>query len=387
MEPDASRPSHQLQSYFEQRKGEILEFTRWLVEQESMTRVAEATDRLARNFGARLAELGAAVDYVSDPCYGTTVLGRFRINAGERPGQLMLVGHLDTVWPIGTLSRRPFRVEGDRAYGPGIFDMKSGVAIAFFAMRALKELGRPTARDVTIMMTCDEESGSPSSRALIEEETRRAHAALILEPPIPGGKIKTGRKGIAGFELTVHGRSAHAGTEPLNGVNAVTELAHQVLAIYSMNAPDRGTTLNVGVVNGGTLPNVIPSEAHALIDVRFQTAEEGARIAAEMANLRPVVPGATLEISGGINRPPMQRTPEVATLFERARALAAEIDFNLDEGSVGGGSDGNFIAAMGVPVLDGLGVDGAGPHAEHEHIIVSDITRRATLLARLIETI
>lgn len=388
MEPDAHGSSEELRDYFEQRETEILEFMRWLVEQESMTRVGEATDRVTRNYGARLAELGAAVDYVSDPRYGTTVRARFRTSDTDAPSdQLMLVGHLDTVWPIGTLSRRPFRVENGRAYGPGIFDMKSGAAIAFFAMRALKELARHSVRDVTLLMTCDEESGSHFSRSLIEEETGRAHAALILEPPIPGGKIKTGRKGVAEFELTIRGRSAHAGNDPASGVNAITELAHQVLAIYSMNDHSRGTTLNVGVVSGGTLPNVIPSEALARVDVRFETDDEGARIAEEMARLRPVVPGASLEMRGGINRPPMQRTAEVGMLFERARRLAAEIGFDLVEGSVGGGSDGNFVAAMGVPVLDGLGVDGAGAHAEHEHIIVSDITRCATFLTRLIETI
>jgi glutamate carboxypeptidase len=299
----------------------------------------------------------------------------------------MVVGHLDTVWPLGTLSNRPFKVDEDRAYGPGIFDMKAGLAVALFSMRAIKELSRRVERDVTVLMTCDEETGSPFSRSLIEEEARRAHAALVLEPPIPGGRIKTGRKGIAEFELTIRGRSAHAGQDPQNGVNALTELAHQILAINSMNKNPQGTTLNVGVAGGGIQPNVIPAEAHASIDVRFQTAEEGARIAQEMANLRPVVKGATLEVRGGINRPPMQRTAKVGVLVEHAREIAADVGFALQEGSVGGGSDGNFIAAVGVPVLDGLGVDGAGAHAEHEHIIIKDIARCATFLTRLIETI
>lgn len=377
-----------LREYFEQHQADILEFIKWLVEQESMTRVGDATDRLARNLGERLVDLGAGVDFLSDPRYGTSVRGRFsaqRSAADTR--QLMVVGHLDTVWPLGTLSNRPFRVEDDRAYGPGIFDMKAGVAVALFSMRAIRELDRQPERDVTVLMTCDEETGSPFSRRLIEEEARRTHAALVLEPPIPGGKIKTGRKGVAEFELTIHGRSAHAGNDPCSGVSALTELAHQILVINSMNDYQRGTTLNVGVARGGILPNVIPSEAHASIDVRFQTAEEGTRIAEKMANLRPVVQDATLEVRGGINRPPMQRTAEVGALFEHARGVAAEIGFVLQEGSVGGGSDGNFIAALGVPVLDGLGVDGAGAHAEHEHIIINDIARCAAFLTRLIETI
>jgi glutamate carboxypeptidase len=372
-------------SYFEQKRDQILEFIRWLVEQESMSRVPEATSRIAENLADRITQLGASVELLSDPSYGATVRARFGSDSSRK--QLLLVGHLDTVWPIGTLAERPFRRDGDRAFGPGIFDMKAGVAIATFAMRALSELGRSANRPVTMLMTCDEETGSHFSRHIIEEEATASHAALVLEPPIPGGKVKTKRKGVGEFELIVRGRAAHAGNDPRTGVNAIVELAHQILKISSMNDPERGITLNVGLVCGGLLSNVVPAEARAVIDLRFDSEEDGLRAARLLNSLEPILEGASLEVRGQLNRPPMRRTPQVAALFEHAKGLAAELGFQLEEGSVGGGSDGNFIAAMGVPVLDGLGVDGAGAHAEHEHIIISDIPRRAALLVRLIETI
>jgi glutamate carboxypeptidase len=379
--------SSTLRSHFEERRAEILEFIRWLVEQESRSREAEATTRIAENFGERLSQQGAAVEMFRDPKFGTTLRARFNQSENPDASQLLVVGHLDTVWPLGTLALRPFHIDGDFAYGPGIFDMKAGVTLATFAMRALQELGRKTQRPVTFLMTCDEETGSHFSRPLIEEEAERSHAALVLEPPVPGGTIKTGRKGVGEFELIVRGRSAHAGNDIRKGVSAINELVQQILAINKLADFERGTTLNVGVVRGGVLSNVVAAEARASIDMRFQVIEEGQRIEEAMSALTPVFDGAQLEIKGGINRPPLLRTEKIAALFAHAKALATEIDYDLKEASVGGGSDGNFIAAMGVPVLDGLGVDGEGAHAEHEHIIISDIARCATLLTRLIETI
>ncbi len=376
-------------SYFETQLVKMVEFTRGLVEQESMSREADATRRIAENLGADLASTGASVELLNDPRYGSTLRARFN-HAGDgsqNHKQLLVVGHLDTVWPIGTLAARPFRIEEDRAFGPGIFDMKAGVMLAAFAMRAMKELGRVTQRPTTLLMTCDEETGSHFSRDIIEEEGRRSQAALVLEPPIPGGTIKTGRKGVGEFELIIRGRPAHAGNDPRAGISAITEMAHQILAINSLNDYERGTTVNVGVARGGVLSNVIAAEAHAFVDMRFRTLDEGDRITNAMSTLQPVLEGSRMEVLGGINRPPLVRTEETGELFEHARRLASEIGYDLKEGSVGGGSDGNFIAALGVPVLDGLGVDGAGAHAEHEHIIISDIPCRAALLARLIETI
>jgi glutamate carboxypeptidase len=377
-----------LNSYFQEHLEEMVDFLGWLVRQESMSRVPEATSHVAREFGAKLRELGATVDLITNEHCGASILARFDHPCKDQSAkQLLLVGHLDTVWPIGTLERQPFRTEGDRAYGPGTFDMKAGLTIAFFAMRALKATGYQTMRPVALLVTCDEETGSQYNRAIIEAEGRRSEAALVLEPPIPGGSLKTGRKGVGEFELTITGKPAHAGNDPLGGISAITELAHQILAINAMSDYERGTTLNVGVVSGGVLSNVIPAQARARIDMRYQTEEEGARISQALARLSPVLKGARIEVRGGINRPPLVRTPAIQALFDHASRLAAEIGFDVGEGSVGGGSDGNFIAALGVPVLDGLGVDGAGAHAEHEHIIISDIPRRAALLARLIETV
>lgn len=392
MEPDTDGAT--LISHFEENRSQMLEAIRWLVEQESMSREAEANRRIAENLAERLAADGASVELFNDPRFGSTLLARYDLTSHESSEsaepdgrQLLVVGHLDTVWPMGTIAARPFRVEEDRAFGPGIFDMKAGVALALFAMRAIKRLGRKSRRPVAVLMTCDEETGSHFSRELIESEARRARAALVLEPPIPGGTIKTGRKGVGEFEITIRGRSAHAGNDPRAGISAITELAHQIIAINELCDYERGTTLNVGVVRGGVLSNVIAAEARAWVDMRFKTEEEGARITEAMQGLRPAIEGSAIEVRGGINRPPLVRTDETGKLFEHARQLAAEISYELKEGSVGGGSDGNFIAALGVPVLDGLGVDGAGAHAEHEHIIISDIPRRATLLTRLIETI
>jgi glutamate carboxypeptidase len=384
---NAENRSADLFAHFDAKRAEIFEFIRWLVEQESMSREAEATTRIAENFGERLSQCGAAVDLFKDPQFGATLRARFNQSANPDAKQLLIVGHLDTVWPLGTLALRPLRIDGDKAYGPGIFDMKAGVTLATFAMRTLKEFGRKTNRPVTFLMTCDEETGSHFSRPLIEEEAKQSEAALVLEPPVPGGTIKTGRKGVGEFELIVRGRSAHAGNDIRKGISAINELANQILAINQLADFERGTTLNVGVVRGGVLSNVVAAEARASIDMRYQIIEEGRRIEEAMAALTPVLAGARLEVKGGINRPPLVRTEKIAGLFAHARELATEIDYDLREASVGGGSDGNFIAAMGIPVLDGLGVDGEGAHAEHEHILLSDIPRRATLLTRLIETI
>jgi glutamate carboxypeptidase len=380
--------STNLIEYFDRRKPETLEFLRWLVEQESMSGSSEAITSLAERLGAKLSEIGASIEILNDPRAGASLIARFGSTSPDAMGkQLLVLGHIDTVWPLGTITKRPFRIDSGRAYGPGTFDMKAGLAIAFFAMEAIVSLGRATARPVTFLFNADEETGSDSSRAVIEDEARMAKVTLVLEPPIPGGKLKTGRKGVGIFELIARGRSAHAGNDPGRGVNAITEMAHQILAINDLASPSVGTTLSVGVVKGGVLSNVVPAEARALIDLRYSVPGEGERITQAFSQLEPRVPGASLEVKGGINRMPLVRTPEIANLFEHARTLASELGFEVGEGSVGGASDGNLVAALGVPVLDGLGVDGLGAHAEHEHIIIDDIPRRAALLMRLLETL
>jgi glutamate carboxypeptidase len=302
------------------------------------------------------------------------------IRVGEGAQPIVLLCHHDTVWPEGTLTRLPFRVDGDRVTGPGSYDMKAGIVEAAFAL----EQARPR-RPVVVLSTSDEEIGSASSRALIEETARAACAVLVLEPAASGGAIKTARKGIADFILEIEGRAAHAGVEPEKGVSAIEEMAHQVLALKGLADPANGTTINVGVVQGGTRPNVVAAQARAEIDVRFARVSEAQRIVAAIPGLQPRLPGARLRISGGVDRPPMERSPGVVRLAQLAQRLAGEVGFSLTETSTGGGSDGNFTAALGVPTLDGLGPDGGGAHADSEHLLVESWLQRTQLLRLLIE--
>lgn len=377
-----------LLAHFTDRQAAILELTQLLVERETTSREEARLNEIAAFVANLFQELGATIELFPQTGYGTHL--RVRCGFGHAPAekQVLVIGHLDTVWPVGTLQRMPFRfTEDGKVHGPGVFDMKSGVACLVEAVRTITAQGLRTQQPVTILLTCDEEIGSRTSRGLVEEEAGRAAAALVLEPPLPGGVVKTGRKGIGVFSLRAVGRAAHAGLDPSKGVNAIVELAHQTLQLAALNDYERGTTVNVGVFNGGTTTNVVPAEAMAKIDVRFWTPADGDYLESAIHNLKPVLPEARLEINGGINRPPMPRSPQNVALFEHARELAGELGFELKDGVVGGGSDGNFTAALGVPTLDGLGVDGAGAHAEHEHIIVSDIPRRAALLTRLLQTV
>ena len=374
--------------HFVQRHDAILKLICKLVEQESTSRAAAEITQLADLIAEKLRNLTTEIRFYPQPDYGTNLLARFNFRHPENAPPILIIGHLDTVWPLGTLSRMPFRVtEAGTAHGPGIFDMKSGIAIAMNALEAITTLGLPTKHPVSLLLTCDEEIGSKTSRGLIEEEAKKSVAVLVLEPPIPGGQVKTGRKGIGDFKLKVTGRAAHAGLDPQKGINAIVELAHQTLRLAELNDYERGMTVNVGITKGGTTSNVIPAEASAKIDFRFWKMNDGADLETAIRNLKPVLNGAQLELIGGINRPPMERSEKNLALYEIAKRCAAEFEIDLLEGVVGGGSDGNFTAALGIPTLDGLGVDGAGAHAEHEHIIVADIPRRAALLTRLITEI
>jgi glutamate carboxypeptidase len=377
-----------LLAHFTTRQPTILELTRQLVERESTSREEARLNEIAHFTAGLFQELGAETALFPQSGYGTHLRARFGLRHVPAEPHVLVIGHLDTVWPVGTLQRMPFRVTAEgAAHGPGVFDMKSGVACLVEALRAITTQTLETKRPITVLLTCDEEIGSTTSRGLVEEEAKHAAAALVLEPPIPGGIVKTGRKGVGVFTVKAHGRAAHAGLDPSKGVNAIVELAQQTLQLAALNDYERGTTVNVGVFRGGTTSNVVPAEATAKVDVRFWTPEDGQYLETAIRQLKPVLPDAQLEVGGGINRPPMSRSPQNVALFEQARALAAELGFELKDGVVGGGSDGNFTAALGVPTLDGLGVDGAGAHADHEHIIVSDIPRRTALLTRLLQNI
>lgn len=303
-----------------------------------------------------------------------------RLGGGHSP--VVVLCHHDTVWAEGTLDRLPFRIDGDRVTGPGTYDMKAGIVETAFALESAK-----VKRPVVVLSTSDEEIGSASSRALIEETARGATAVLVLEPAASGGAVKTARKGIADFILEIEGRAAHAGVEPEKGISAIEEMARQILALKALADPAQGTTINIGVVGGGTRPNVVAAQARAEIDVRFTRADEAARVVAAVNALRPQLAGARIQVSGGLDRPPMERSEGVARLAALARGLAREMGFELPETSTGGASDGNFTAALGVPTLDGLGPDGGGAHADSEHLLVTSWLRRTELLRRLIETL
>jgi glutamate carboxypeptidase len=302
----------------------------------------------------------------------------------ELPGEgspILLSGHADTVWPVGTLAEMPFRVEGETAYGPGAYDMKAGLVVLLEAIR----LAGDDRRALRVFLTGDEEMGSRTGRPLLEQAAEGVAAAFVVEPPGKSGNLKTARKGLGRFTLTITGRPSHAGTSRAEGVSAIEELAHQILALHALTDDDEGTSVNVGVVSGGTSENVVAAEAVARIDVRVATMADRDRLEQTLAGLRPVHPGAKLELGGGWTRPPLERSAGAAALFERARDYGRELGLDLDEESSGGGSDGNLIGALGVPVLDGLGAEGAGAHSLDEHVELASIPVRAGLLSRLLQ--
>lgn len=373
--------------YFAQRRDEILGLTRKLCEIESPSGDGEGSRAVVELFteAARKLKSFASVERTPAPDgYGEHLRLRFFADAPDGDKSILILGHTDTVHPRGTLASRPWREADGRIYAPGVFDMKAGCAVALAALRACEDLDMRPLRPVVFLLTCDEEAGSASGRALVEEEARRASSVLVLEPPAHGGRVKTERKGTGLYTLKVEGRAAHAGLEPEKGASAILEIAKQIERVHAFAKEEQGTTVNVGVVKGGTHANVVPSEAVAEIDVRFRTVEEAKRIDESIRRLRPFDERVKLSVGGGINRPPMERTRGVANLYELAREAAAALGIELGEASVGGASDGNFAAACGASVLDGLGVEGDGAHAAHEHIIVEGVDSRAALLATLV---
>jgi glutamate carboxypeptidase len=382
-----SSVARQLFNTLQARQSEIEAFMQSLVETESPSGDAQGSRAVVDLLTQNASRLNCvdAIERVDVPEFGQHVLIK-AFHKQSNAGQILLVGHTDTVHARGSIDERPWRREADRIYGPGIFDMKANCALAIEVLRALSELNVTVASSVTLALTCDEEVGSLSGWPLLERVARskQTRCALVMEPPASGGRVKTGRKGTGIFAIKVEGKAAHAGLEPEKGASAILELARQTEQLHALNLSGSGITLNVGVVHGGTRSNVVAAEAQGEIDVRFSTAAESQEIERILSNLKPIDERTKVFVSGGINRPPMERTAAVIELFEKARAIAAEVDFELGEAQVGGASDGNFLAAMGIPVLDGLGISGDGAHAIHEHIEAGDIARRGALIGGLL---
>lgn len=359
----------------------LLEFVEALVAIESPSDDPDAVNRCGRELASRLEEAGGAITFIAS----TTAGNHLRASFGGGDRQVLLLGHFDTVWPVGQLARMPMKRDGGRLSGPGVFDMKAGIGLATLATRAVLEAGGLETCRAVMLWTTDEEIGSGTSRALIEAEAARSEAVLVFEPSLPGGALKTSRKGVGQFEIIARGVSAHAGLDPGKGVSAVRELAHQIIALDALQDPAHGVTVTAGVITGGTRANVVPDEARAIVDARANTASDAQRVDRAMKALQPAIAGARLEVTGGFDRPPLERSPGVAKLFELARSVAAEVGVQLEEGGAGGGSDGNFTAAIGIPTLDGFGAVGDGAHALHEHVEIDALVPRAAVISAVLD--
>ena len=375
-----------LLQYFEDRQPEMLQVIELVVSQETPSSDKVRLDAFADFLAGRLESAGATTEVIPNADRGNHVRATYNpantsTASDAKPG--LVLCHFDTVWPVGSLATHPFRIEDGKAYGPGIFDMQTSLVLAEYVLHAVAALALTLPRPLTILMTSDEEVGSGTSRDLISEEALRSEYVLVMESPLPGGVLKTARKGGGHFEIEVIGKAAHAGVEPERGISAVHELAHQILAIQALNDPEQGTTMNVDVISGGTATNVIPAHARGVVDMRAWTQEEADRVTEAFNALKPVLPGAELVLHSSPNRPPLERKMTV-DLFHRTQSIGQKLGLTLEEGRTGGGSDGNLTGALGVPTLDGLGVPGHGAHADHEHIEVDKIATSAALLVALL---
>jgi|CXWL01.1.fsa_nt_gi glutamate carboxypeptidase len=375
--------AHELLQYYKGRQAAIVDAIREIVEIESPSHDAIRNREVVDWVEQRVRETGVEVEItrtsVDD---GDHIVIRAFAGDGKH---LMLLGHTDTVHPVGTNLQNPTRTDADRFYGCGIFDMKANIVLMLEALRYFAVTGTRPARPITILLSCDEEVGSHTGREMVEREAANAEHCLVFEPS-DDGRVKTGRKGTGWYTLKAHGIPAHAGLEPEKGANSIVEIARQIERINQLGNASIGTTVNVCTIKGGTTSNVIPEHTECEIDVRFSSMAEAERVDTAIRSLTSIDERVTLELLGGINRPPMERTAEVVALFEKARDLAASFGYELGETQVGGASDGNFVAVLGVPVLDGLGIAGAGAHTLGEHVLLSDIAKRATLISALLSS-
>ncbi len=381
--PDARR----ITDWLSARQAEMTAFLGTLVNIDSPSDSKADTDRYSDFLSKAFATDGLHIITYPQEKVGTHFRATWHEELAPANQQILVILHMDTVFPVGEVARRPFRVEGDRAYGPGVCDMKHGHVQTLYAIRALQALGLAPKRQITVVASTDEETGSLTSRGLIEEEAKRSAAVFVMEPSVWPGSIKTSRKGTGRFSVRVKGRAAHAGANPEEGISATDELARLILAMHAYNNPVTGTTVNVGAIGGGTRANVVAAEAWGDVDFRAVTVAEADRVVPAILGLKAHNPEAIVEITGGLNRPPMERTPAIVALYQHARSLANEIGFDMGEASTGGGSDGNFTAALGIPTLDGLGAVGGGSHGVSEFVLLRGLLERTALLARLMQTV
>jgi glutamate carboxypeptidase len=380
----ATTQASALLDYCHQHQSAMLDMLRQMVEMESPSDNKAALDRCGQFLKTQLEAAGAVVSFFDQKDAGNHLKAQF---AGDNRKPVLLLGHFDTVWPLGTLQKMPLRVDSGRVYGPGVYDMKAGIAMMIFALRALRSAGAQH-RPVIVLLDTDEEVGSRTGRPIVEATAKDCDAVLVLEPSQTiKGFLKTARKGVGDFTITVRGRSAHAGVDFEKGHSAIVEIARQILEIQKFVDQSAGITVNPGVIQGGTRSNVIAAEASVHVDVRIARLADGTELENKFRTLKPFDPVCTLEVTGGINRPPMERTPGTVRLFEIAKEVGSALGMSLDEASTGGGSDGNFTSALGIPTLDGLGAVGEGAHAVNESIILEELPRRTALLAGLIQSL
>ena len=373
-----------LLSYAVSKQPEIVAFLRELVECESPSGDAAAMARFVGLFAARTSDIGRMRTFKAG-AFGRHFRVEFKLPGRRKEGQILALGHADTVWPIGTLSAMPWREADGRLWGPGVLDMKAGLAFFVFAMRGLRDLDIPVPQKVVLQVVADEEVGSESSRALTEEVAKQSRFVLVLEPGTGlEGKLKTARKGVGDYTVAVRGKASHAGVDFAAGASAILELARQIDRIAAFTDLDRGITVNPGVISGGTRTNVVAAEARAEVDIRIARLKDGPYVDRKFRGLKPVDKRCSIEVTGGLNRPPMERTPAIRALFAHARRLAADLGVQLEQSSTGGGSDGNFTGALGIPTLDGLGGVGEGAHAANESILIDRIADRTALMAKLV---
>lgn len=371
-----------LLDYFQDRREKTLELIYQIVEIESPSYNVAGSRAVVEWLTRETAKISA--DFQIETVFAENLGEHLIIRAFPSAAKpILLLGHTDTVHPIGAKQKNPTRIEADKFYGGGIFDMKANCVLMLETLRAFEELNLQPPRPLTILLSCDEEIGSMTGRALVEREAAKCEFCLVCEPSA-NGAVKTGRKGTANYVLKARGIPAHAGLEPEKGASAILEIARQIEKMHSLNDAAKGTTVNVCTIEGGTTTNVIPEHAACSVDVRFTSMTEAQKIESGLRNLQSYDPQVSIDVSGGLNRPPLERTESVVNLYEKARGVAAELGFKLNETQVGGASDGNFVAALGVPVLDGLGVAGGGAHTLEEFVYVADIPRRAALIAGLL---